>query len=399
MSSLAGRKILLGICGGIAAYKTPELVRELRRAGATVRVVMTAGASAFVTSLTLQTLSEHPVHQSLWDEQQEAAMSHIELARWADWIVIAPATAQCLAKLAQGFADDLLSTLCLATTSPIVIAPAMNQQMWLNEATQINSEILELRGIQILGPGVGEQACGEVGAGRMLEPLEIVEALDLLMGPPQLRDIKVLITAGPTQEPIDPVRFISNHSSGKMGYALANAAARAGAKVTLISGPTGLNCPVGVHRIEVKTGIEMHEAVHQNLEDQAIFISAAAVTDYRPAEMSEQKLKTTESSITMNCTKNKDILASVSEQSPRPFVVGFAAETESILENARKKLEKKNCDLIIANVVSGSDSAMSSDENQVTVLSKNLSWEFKRQSKQALAHRLITLITEVFRTR
>lgn len=394
MSSLFGRKILLGICGGIAAYKTPELVRELRRAGATVRVVMTAGASAFVTTLTLQTLSENPVHQTLLDEQQEAAMSHIELARWADWILIAPATAQCLAKLAQGFADDLLTTLCLATTAPIVIAPAMNQQMWLNQATQLNAAILEQRGVQILGPGIGEQACGEVGPGRMLEPLEIVEALDSLMGPPHLRDINVLITAGPTQEAIDPVRFISNHSSGKMGYALASAAARAGANVTLISGPTTLNYPAGVNRIDVKSASEMHEAVHQNIEAQAIFISAAAVTDYRPTEISEQKLKTVGDTLAMNCTKNPDILASVSAMPSKPFVVGFAAETENILENARKKLEKKNCDLIIANIVSGNDNAMGSDTNEVTVLSKKQTWKFEKQSKQILAVQLLNLIAQ-----
>jgi phosphopantothenoylcysteine decarboxylase / phosphopantothenate---cysteine ligase len=392
MKTLSGKKILLGICGGIAAYKCPELVRELRRAGAEVRVVMTAGASAFVTALTLQTLSEHPVHQVLLDDQQEAAMSHIELARWADWIVIAPATAQCMAKLAQGFADDLLSTLCLATTSPIIIAPAMNLQMWSHSATQANLEILISRGVQVFGPAVGEQACGEFGPGRMLEPHEIVEQLIAFIGPPLLRDLNVLITAGPTQEPIDPVRFITNHSSGKMGYALAAAAQRAGATVTLISGPTQLPCPSSVTRIAVNTAEEMYNAVNQQLANQAIFISAAAVTDYRPSQTSEQKIKTKTSSLALECTKNPDILASLAERSPRPFTVGFAAETENVLENARDKLQKKRCDLIIANSVSGVSSAFGSEENQVTVLSKDQTWEFERLSKQTLATKLIALI-------
>jgi phosphopantothenoylcysteine decarboxylase/phosphopantothenate--cysteine ligase len=281
MSSVANQNILLGICGGIAAYKCPEIVRGLRQAGANVRVVMTAGASAFVTPLTLQALSGHPVHQVLLDDQQEAAMSHIELARWADWVLIAPATAQAMAKLAQGFADDLLSTLCLATTSPIVIAPAMNQQMWLNPATQSNLRELENRGVLVIGPAEGEQACGEFGPGRMSEPHEIIEELKLLAGPRLLPDLKVLITAGPTQEPIDPVRFISNHSSGKMGYALAAAAQRAGAKVTLISGPTQLPCPPSVNRISVNTASGMTKDVNERIAAQDILLRAAAVTDYR----------------------------------------------------------------------------------------------------------------------
>lgn len=393
MTTFSGKKILLGICGGIAAYKSPELVRELRRAGAEVRVVMTAGASAFVTALTLQTLSEQPVHQVLLDDQQEAAMSHIELARWADWILIAPATAQCMAKLAQGFADDLLSTLCLATTSPIVICPAMNQQMWLNSATQSNLAVLTTRGVQIFGPAEGEQACGEFGPGRMLEPREIVEQLIALIGPPLLRDLKVLITAGPTQEPIDPVRFISNHSSGKMGYALAAAAQRAGANVTLISGPTQLTCPPSVTCISVNTADEMFKAVNHHLSDHTIFISTAAVTDYRPSQASEQKLKSSTSTLSLECTKNPDILASIAERPQRPFTVGFAAETENVIKNARDKLQKKRCDLIIANTVSGSASAFGSDDNQVTVLSKDQSWEFERLSKQTLATKLIALIS------
>lgn len=392
MSTLVGQKIVLGICGGIAAYKCPELVRELRRAGAEVRVVMTAGAGAFVTPLTLQALSLHPVHQSLLDDQQEAAMSHIELARWADWILIAPATAQCLAKLCYGFADDLLSTLCLATTVPIVIAPAMNQQMWLHPATQSNLQLLSTRGVHVFGPGIGEQACGEFGPGRMLEPTEIVEQLSALLTPPYLRNHKVLITAGPTQEPIDPVRFISNHSSGKMGYALAAAAQRAGAEVTLISGPTQLPCPTAVTRINVTTADEMLTAVNQHIADQTIFISAAAVTDYRPNEPSTQKLKTSTTSLSLDCIKNPDILASIATQNERPFTVGFAAETENIVEYAREKLLRKNCDLIIANKVSGNDTAFGSDHNQVVVLSKDQSWEFDRQSKTTLATQLINLI-------
>ncbi len=387
------QNMVLGICGGIAAYKSPEIIRELRRKGADVRVVMTEGANAFVTPLTLQALSQHSVHQTHLDDQQEAAMSHIELARWAQWVLIAPATAQCIAKLAHGLADDLLSTLCLATRAPILIAPAMNQQMWQHPATQANMAQLKARGLHILGPGVGEQACGEFGPGRMLEPAELVASLQALITPPYLKEHKVLITAGPTQEPIDPVRFISNHSSGKMGYALAAAAQRAGAEVTLISGPTALPCPAGVQRISVNTAQEMYNAVQQNIAGQSIFISTAAVTDYRPAHPSEQKLKTKIDALQLDCVKNPDILASTVQDYPELFTVGFSAETTDLITNARNKLAHKQCNLIIANQVSGADSAFGSDHNQVTVLSKNQSWEFEKQPKDNLAPQLIKLIT------
>lgn len=392
-------KIILGVCGGIAAYKSPEIVRELRRVGADVRVVMTEGAQAFVTPLTLQAVSLHPVHQTHLDDQQEAAMSHIELARWAQWILIAPATAQCIAKLAHGFADDLLSTLCLASTAPILIAPAMNQQMWLHPATQSNLALLKTRGLQILGPGVGEQACGEFGPGRMLEPSDLVSQLCALLAPPLLSGHKVLITAGPTQEPIDPVRFISNHSSGKMGYALAAAAQRAGAEVTLISGPTALPCPHGVTLINVTTAQEMFNAVNQIVAEQAIFISTAAVTDYRPTQSSDQKLKTTKDALQLDCTKNPDILATVTQQNPALFTVGFAAETADLVENARLKLATKKCNLIIANRVCGDDNAFGNNNNQVTVLSTTDRWEFEKQPKEALARALITLIASEIQTK
>lgn len=392
-------KVILGVCGGIAAYKSPEIVRELRRVGADVRVVMTERAQAFVTPLTLQAVSAHPVHQTHLDDQQEAAMSHIELARWAEWILIAPATAQCMAKLAHGFADDLLSTLCLASSAPILIAPAMNQQMWFHTATQSNLAQLKSRGLHILGPGVGEQACGEFGPGRMLEPSDLITQLCALLTPPLLSGHKVLITAGPTQEPIDPVRFISNHSSGKMGYALATAAQRAGAEVTLISGPTALSCPIGVTLINVTTAQDLFNAVNHIVGEQSIFISTAAVTDYRPSQPSDQKLKTKNPSLQLDCTKNPDVLAAVTQQNPSLFTVGFAAETEDLINNARLKLATKNCDLIIANTVSGENNTFGNDINQVTVLSKNKLWEFERQSKEALATKLITLIATQIQTK
>lgn len=394
MGQLAGQKILLGVSGGIAAYKSAEIVRALVRDGAEVRVVMTRGATAFITPLTLQALSLHPVLSEHLDDNQDAAMAHIDLARWADLILIAPATAHLIAKMAQGFADDLLTTLYLATTAPVIIAPAMNQQMWQHPTTIRNCETLIQDGVTLLGPDSGEQACGEFGPGRMLEPEVIVEMLAASISKPVLANRHVLITAGPTQEAIDPVRFISNHSSGKMGYALAQAAQRAGATVTLVSGPTHLSCPAHVQCITVTTAQEMFNTVHHAIDEADIFIAAAAVTDYRPTTSAVLKIKSQAEQNTIDCTKNPDILASVGYLPNKPFVVGFAAETDNLLDNAKLKLEQKNCDLLIANAVGGNESAFASDHNTVTIISKEQTWEWQRMHKNVLAKQLIQLIAQ-----
>src|SRR5580704_13993738 len=333
---MQGKRILLGVTGGIAAYKSPDLVRRLREQGAEVQVVMTAAAREFVTAATFQAVSGRPVRTDLWDAAAEAAMGHIELARWAQLVLIAPATADFLARLAAGHADDLLSTLCLATEAPIAVAPAMNRVMWANAATRANVATLLHRNVQVLGPAEGEQACGEVGAGRMLEPLELADrASIMLLGGGPLQGRRVLITAGPTRERIDPVRFISNRSSGKMGFAVAQAAREAGAQVVLVAGPVSLATPVGVKRVDVESAAEMLAAVLRELPGTDVFISTAAVADYRPARAAEQKIKKTTDTLELAMQRTTDVLATVAAHAERPFVVGFAAETEAVEQNAR----------------------------------------------------------------
>ncbi|TLY61582.1 MAG: bifunctional phosphopantothenoylcysteine decarboxylase/phosphopantothenate--cysteine ligase CoaBC [Gammaproteobacteria bacterium] len=393
---MQGKRILLGVTGGIAAYKSPDLVRRLRERGAEVQVVMTAAAREFVTPMTFQAVSGRPVRTELWDAAAEAAMGHIELARWAEVVLIAPASADFLARLATGQADDLLATLCLATEAPIAVAPAMNHIMWANAATRANVATLQQRGVQVLGPAEGDQACGEVGEGRMLEPLELVDRVaTLLVGGGPLQGRRVLITAGPTRERIDPVRFISNRSSGKMGFAVAQAAREAGAEVVLVSGPVGLPTPPGVRRVDVESAEDMLTAVLREVEGTDIFISTAAVADYRPASAAAQKIKKTTDTMDLCMERTTDVLATVAARPDRPFVVGFAAETESVEQNARAKLLKKNLDLIAANEVRH-DKAFECEENQLVVLWRNGRRDLGKASKLTLARALVAHIAESF---
>jgi phosphopantothenoylcysteine decarboxylase/phosphopantothenate--cysteine ligase len=393
---MQGKRILLGVTGGIAAYKSPDLVRRLRERGAEVQVVMTASAREFVTATTFQAVSGRPVRTDLWDAAAEAAMGHIELARWAEVVLIAPATADFLARLASGQADDLLTTLCLATEAPVTVAPAMNHIMWANAATRANVGTLQQRGIHIFGPGSGDQACGEVGEGRMLEPLELVDRIAALPdGTGPLLGRRVLISAGPTRERIDPVRFISNRSSGKMGFAVAQAAREAGAEVVLVSGPVSLPTPPGVRRIDVESAADMLAAVLKEVEGTDIFVSTAAVADYRPARPADQKIKKTSDTLDLCMERTSDVLATVAARPDRPFVVGFAAETESVEQNARLKLLKKNLDMIAANEV-GHDKAFDCEDNQLIVLWRNKRHELGKASKLALARELVALIAESF---
>ena len=410
MASLLKRKLLLIVTGGIAAYKTPELVRRLKDNGAEVRVVMTKGAQAFITPLTLQAVSGHPVHDDLLDPAAEAAMGHIELARWADLIVVAPATASAMARLANGFADDLFSTLCLATDAPIALVPAMNRLMWSAPATQRNLHLLEDDGKLIWGPGEGSQACGEVGAGRMLEPAEIVAQIEHFFSVATalhakqdhsssstalLAGKRVLITAGPTREAIDPVRYLSNYSSGKMGFALAAAAHAAGARVTLVAGPCGLATPAGVQRIDVISAEEMLTAVANALPGQDIFIGCAAVADYRPASVAEQKMKKQpgEQELQLQLVKNPDILAWVASQPEAPYCVGFAAETNDVIAYAQSKLQRKGVQMIIANDVSNADIGFNSDHNAVIVITAEQHAELAADNKLNIATELVAIIS------
>jgi len=389
---LVGKHILLGVTGGIAVYKCPDLVRRLRDAGADVQVVMTGGAQRFVTPLTFQALSGYNVRTDLWDMQAEHAMGHIELARWADFVLVAPATAGFMARLAHGHADDLLTTLCLATQSPIVIAPAMNWVMWESPATQENIRLLVEHGVRLLGPVAGELAENESGMGRMLEPAEIVFALRD-EGKLPLQGLRVLVTAGPTREPLDPVRYVSNRSSGKMGFALARAAAEAGAEVTLVSGPVELATPRDVHRVDVETAAQMHAAVMREAERTEIFIAVAAVADYAPAQAAREKIKKHADSLQMKLVKTPDILADVAARKPRPFTVGFAAETEKLETHARAKLANKRADMIAANWV-GRGRGFGRDDNALCVYWKGGSAELGSGQKLVLARRLIQLIAE-----
>ena len=388
-------RILLGVTGGIAAYKSPDLVRRLRERGAEVQVVMTQGAMQFVTPLTFQAVSGREVRESLWDAAAEAAMGHIELARWADAILVAPATAEFLARLTQGRADDLLATLCLATSSPVHVAPAMNQQMWANPATQANIAALRARGVSVLGPASGEQACGETGEGRMLEPAELAAlVMDSLSAARPLAGCKVVVTAGPTRERIDPVRYISNRSSGKMGYAVAQAAREAGAEVVLVSGPVSLPAPAGVTRVTVESAQQMHDAVHEVIGDADIYVGAAAVADYRPASVADQKIKKCTDTMTLELVRAPDILASVAALERRPFVVGFAAETQDVERNARSKLECKRLDMIAANRV-GDGVAFDRDDNALLLLWRGGREELPSCGKLELARQLVGRIAQV----
>jgi len=397
-SLLNQRHILLGVTGGIACYKSAELVRRLKDYGADVRVVMTAGAEAFVSTLTFQALSGNPVHTELLDDKAEAGMGHIELAKWADLILVAPATANFIERLAQGRGDDLLSTLCLATTAPVQVAPAMNQAMWNNAATQVNIQALRNLKVGILGPGSGSQACGDVGSGRMLEPMDILDLSTGVFAKGPFSGKKVVITAGPTQEAIDPVRYLSNHSSGKMGYALAEAAAAAGAKTLLISGPVSLETPARVERINVERTEQMLAAVMDEIEDTDLFIASAAVADYRPAAVAEQKIKKNADSLSLELIKNPDILLTVGHLEKKPFTVGFAAESEKLIEHATGKLERKKLDIIIANDISRSDIGFGQDENEVLLITKNSQKALPKASKQILAKQLVSEICDVWRT-
>ncbi len=394
VSALQNRQILVGISGGIAAYKSAELVRELSRAGACVRVVMTRAATEFITPLTLQALSGNPVHLDLLDTEAEAAMGHIELARWADAIIVAPASANFIARLSQGRADDLLTAVCLASASPLALAPAMNQQMWRSDATRNNCEQLAGRGVQLFGPAEGEQACGDVGPGRMLEPGILAHKLEQLFDSGLLAGKKVVITAGPTREALDPVRYISNHSSGKMGYALAQAAIDAGADTTLVSGPVNISPPARATCINVNSAQEMYTQALALVQNCDIFVAAAAVADYRPDQVAENKIKKGDSeSMTLTLIKNPDIVADVAAQQ-QCFVVGFAAETHEVDKYARKKLVDKQLNMIIANDVSDPSIGFNSDNNAVNVYWDNEKTSFGPVSKSVLAKQLIELIAQ-----
>ncbi|HHX8312738.1 TPA: bifunctional phosphopantothenoylcysteine decarboxylase/phosphopantothenate--cysteine ligase CoaBC [Vibrio diabolicus] len=392
MQTLAGKKILLGISGGIAAYKCAELTRRLIERGAQVQVVMTKAAKEFIPPLTMQAVSGRPVSDSLLDPAAEASMGHIELAKWADLVLLAPATADLIARMSAGMGNDLLTTLVLATDSPVAVSPAMNQQMYRNIATQENIATLARRGMHIWGPAAGEQACGDVGPGRMLEPMQLVHLCEQFFQPKLLEGKSILITAGPTREAIDPVRYITNHSSGKMGYALASAAAQMGAKVTLVSGPVSLNTPVGAERINVSSAQEMHEAVIAHANKHDAFISCAAVADYRPQTIASQKLKKTEDNdeMVINMVKNPDIVASVAAMTEkRPFTVGFAAETNDVETYARGKLTKKNLDMICANDVSVAGQGFNSNDNAITLYWPEGELALALESKEALSFKIL----------
>ena len=388
MGTLTNKRILLGVTGGIAAYKSADTVRRLRDAGAEVRVIMTSSATEFITPLTLQAVSGHPVHRHLLDTDAEAAMGHIELARWADAVLVAPASANFLARLAQGRADDLLSAVCLATEAPVAVAPAMNRQMWSNAATQANIAAIGKNGVKIFGPAEGSQACGEVGPGRMLEPAELAKRMSESFATGELDGLTVIVTAGPTWEAIDPVRGLTNRSSGKMGYAVAQAAAEAGARVALVSGPTTLADPERVQTIRVTSAQEMHDAVHARAGSADIFIGVAAVADYRPEHVADKKMKKDDEKISLDLVRNPDILASVAALKPAPFTVGFAAETEDVERHARRKLENKNLDLVAANRV-GADLGFESEENSLLLIEREGVTPLPTRPKAQLARALV----------
>ena len=394
MAHLFNRNVLLGVSGGIAAYKSAELVRQLQERGASVRVIMTHGAQEFITPLTLQALSGNPVHTDLLDTEAEQGMGHIELARWADLLLIAPATADLIARLSGGRADDLLTTVALATAAPLMLAPAMNQQMWRDPATTANIEIMCDRGVHLVGPAAGEQACGDIGPGRMEEPPLIADAAEKLFATGLLAGRKVVITAGPTREALDPVRYISNNSSGKMGYALAQASVDAGALTTLVSGPVNLAPPEHVRCLGVESAEQMLERCLELMPECDIFIACAAVADYRPAVVEQQKIKKGAGRVTLELTRNPDIVATVAASENRPFTVGFAAETNDVLNYAREKMRRKGLDMIVANDVSDQSIGFNSDVNEVTALWRDGEQLLERAGKGAIARQIVELIAQ-----
>jgi phosphopantothenoylcysteine decarboxylase/phosphopantothenate--cysteine ligase len=394
--NLQGKNILLGITGGIAAYKIPELVRLLKKAGANVRVVMTHAAREFVTPLTLQSLSGEPVRTELMDPEQESTMGHIELARWADVILIAPATANFLSQITHGIANDLLTTICLAADSEIILAPAMNHVMWSHPATQANIETLKGFGLQFEGPVPGDLACGETGQGRMQEPEELFAALKRFFGESSLSGVKVVITAGPTYEAIDPVRFIGNRSSGKMGFALAEAFVRAGASVSLVAGPVNLETPQGVTRYDVESAQQMSNQVSSLMSECELFAACAAVADYRVVNRAKQKIKKHDKAMSLQLIPNEDILASVAGKESSPFTLGFAAETENLLEYARAKLQRKKLDVIAANLVGAEEGGFGADKNALTVVWNEGKVSLPMQNKRKLARELVDIVARLY---
>jgi phosphopantothenoylcysteine decarboxylase/phosphopantothenate--cysteine ligase len=394
MAHLFNRNVLLGVSGGIAAYKSAELIRQLQERGAQVRVVMTRGAQEFITPLTLQALSGNPVHTGLLDPEAEQGMGHIELARWADLLLVAPATADLIARLSIGRADDLLTTIALATPAPVLLAPAMNQEMWKDAAVTENIKTLKARGMRLIGPAEGIQACGDIGFGRMEEPSAIADAACTLFESGILAGKRVVVTAGPTREALDPVRYISNNSSGKMGYALARAAAEAGAITTLISGPVALETPAHVTRIDVESARDMLGESLAQLAECDIFLACAAIADYRPAQVENQKIKKAGTNISIDLVRNPDIIATVAASDDPPFTVGFAAETQNLLAYARDKMQKKCLDMIIANDVSNQKIGFNSDHNAVEVLWEDGQQSLEQASKETIAHQVIALIAK-----
>lgn len=398
--ALTGKKVLLGIAGGIAAYKCAELTRRLKELGADVRIVMTTSAKSFITPLTMQAVSGHAVADDLLDPTAESGMGHIELAKWADIVLLAPATANLIARLRAGFADELLTTLCVATPAPIAVSPAMNMEMYLAASTQENINVLAQRGMHIWGPGSGPQACGDVGPGRMLEVSDLVNRVVefFALEKSLFSDVNITITAGPTQEALDPVRYLSNYSSGKMGFALAEMAQKMGANVTLISGPVNLNSPVNIKRIDVTSALEMHRASLDGLASCDIFIACAAVADYRPEVVAHNKMKKQADvdTLTLNLVKNPDIIADVAKHSARPFCVGFAAETQDIENYAKSKLERKKLDLIAANNVAKSDQGFNSEKNALTVFSDKQRFDITLADKVKVAEQLLEVIYQQY---
>ena len=396
MNTLTNKRVLLGVSGSIAAYKSPDIVRRLQDLGAEVRVVITSGGREFVSERSLQTISKNKVHDNLWDKDAELSMGHIELAKWADVVIIAPASANTIAKLCHGKADDLLSTVILATSATVMIAPSMNQQMYASLAMKENLQLLKNRNIIIIEPGFGEQACGDVGEGRLAEPIDIAQQAAELFLSNSLSGKKVLITIGGTIEAIDPVRFISNHSSGKMGMSLAHACIQAGAKTTLVVGSISIDVERRAETIFVTSASEMYDAVMNNITSQDLFISCAAVADYRPSKVSLNKIKKTSNINSIQLTENKDILASVCKLKDKPICIGFAAETENLIANAKHKLKNKKCDAIILNDISNSEIGLKSDENEVHFISEKNSEKIDKNSKQIIAEIIINKIAKYF---
>jgi phosphopantothenoylcysteine decarboxylase/phosphopantothenate--cysteine ligase len=396
MNTLMNKRIILGVSGSIAAYKSPDIVRRLQDLGAEVRVILTSGGKEFVSERSLQTVSKNKVHDNLWDSEAELSMGHIELAKWADVVIIAPASANTIAKLCHGKADDLLSTVILATSASVMVAPSMNQQMYASLAMKDNLALLQKRDVRIIDPGFGEQACGDVGEGRLAEASEISRQTSELFQNNSLSGKKVLITLGGTIEAIDPVRFLSNHSSGKMGMALAYASIQAGAETTLVIGSISVDVEKRAKTIFVTTANEMHEAVMVNIHDQDLFISCAAVADYRPKKVSPNKIKKDSKKQTIELVANKDILSDVCQLKDKPICIGFAAETENYINNANQKLKNKNCDAIILNDVSNSEIGLKSDDNEVYFITRNGSEKINKNSKQIIAEKIVKKITEEF---